>query len=499
MTQGEPNGIIYLQRPMFTAFLQGSRDRAGNSLDLVNLTRNYRFIADGEIAVDPTSYLNSLGYLDASITDLDEDLADPDATRAATPSTWFENVVPINVYNVREGWYRSDLDENNIYERGMTNVVDINMHNLARWLDGIYDSNLLSGTSAVSSNILDQQEGYVVYVSDRRGDKVKTEYLADASSFLSTNGNVDNEDIYGPNGVLDEGEDVVDFGWDSSAGGASKKGLLQKDTSELPDTGNIWTPTTPQLNRAKTVLAWKNTNNYFRHAVRLFDAETLSFTGSPGKLSTTKGITISTENMLYTWGNVNTSGITSIPAGGSTLNDGGYTGAQVPMSLVCDAIFPLSKTWFDGLSVMYPEGTSIPRGYAGTAYRQADAGALSITQSTSVRAAIIAGATKTAMSGNPGRNSIGLRRSGGIVNFPRFLEVWNLDTQSPFNYTGSMIILYNSTQALSQWENDTSVIYTPPVRNWSFDETFLNPSKLPPGTPFFQYLQVTNFRQNIKN
>ena len=65
---------------------------------------------------------------------------------------------------------------------------------------------------------------------------VKTEYLSDGTSYTSTNGIVDNEDIYGPNDVLDEGEDVIDFGWDSS-GSEQKKGTLQKDTAELPTTG----------------------------------------------------------------------------------------------------------------------------------------------------------------------------------------------------------------------------------------------------------------------
>jgi hypothetical protein len=38
----------------------------------------------------------------------------------------------------------------------------------------------------------------------------------------------------------------------------------------------------------------------------------------------------------------------------------------------------------------------------------------------------------------------------------------------------------------------------PPRRNWSFDDTFLTPNKLPPGTPFFQYVQATGFRQSIR-
>lgn len=490
ITVGEPNGILYFQRPMWAAFMQGSRDRSGNNLDLVNLIRNYRGGSDGQIP-DPASVTDAtLGFIsqNPSAITMDE--------RNDSPSNWWDQIVPINVYNVREGWYRNDLDENIIYERGMTSVVDVNMRNLARWLDGIYDSNLLSGTNAVSTNIKDQQEGFIIYLSDRRGDKVKTEYLPTSTAYLSTNGIVDNEDIYGPNSALDEGEDVIDYGW--NVGGTPKKGTLQKDTTELPDTGVTWAVTSPRSTRANVVMSWSNPSNYFRRAVRLFDSETLSFSAGTGKLSQTKGITIASENMVYTWGNVNTTGITSIPAGGSTLNNGGYTGAQIPMSIVCDALFPLSKTWFDGLSAMYPEGSSAPRSAAGTAYRMADDNLSDITQSTSVRAAVIIGSTKSAMTANPGRTSVGLRKNGGINNFPRFLELWNsAGTVRPFNYTGSIIPLYYSTQALSQWENDTSVIYMPPQRNWSFDETFLNPNKLPPGTPFFQYLQGTSFYQSF--
>jgi hypothetical protein len=241
---------------------------------------------------------------------------------------------------------------------------------------------------------------------------------------------------------------------------------------------------------------------YFRRAVRLFDAETLSISAAPGKLSPTKGITIASENMVYTWGNYNTTGVTSIPAGGSTLNDGvGYDGAQIPSSIVCDAIFPLSKTWFDGLSAMYPEGSSDPDNQGGIAYRMADDKLPTIHDGTAVRAGLIAGTNLSSMTATPGRNAAGSRRNGGIVNYPRFLEIWNAgiddktSVEYAWSYTGSFIPLFNSTQAISQWENDTSVIYMPPRRNWSFDATFLNPNKLPPGTPFFQYVQGTGFRQ----
>ena len=254
MTTGEPNGIVYLQRPLFAGFVQGSRDRTGNNFDLVNLTRELRrHIADGEIK-DPATFLfPDRGFIDMDATSADEDAGS--YAREAASAGIHNMIVPINVYNVREGWVRSTLSEYDIYERGMTSVVEINMRNLARWLDGVYDSNLLSGTQAVSTNIKGD-EGYVVYVSDRRGDQKNVEYLSNGTSYASTNGIVDNEDIYGPNGRLDEGEDVIDFGWNS--GGASKKGTLQKDTRELPDAGTICCAPTPgaavtdttRLNRA---------------------------------------------------------------------------------------------------------------------------------------------------------------------------------------------------------------------------------------------------------
>ena len=516
MTVGEPNGIVYLQRPLWAAFVQGSRDRDGKGFDLNSLTKNYQTVADGEIqAPEAKDFAANRGYLSMSISDADEDangkgkdgckdngLKNCKVIREDTPSG-YDSIVPINIYNVREGWMRSSLSEYDIYERGVMSVVEINMRNLSRWLDGVYDANLLAGTNAVSTNIRDV-EGYVVYVSDRRGDKKSTEYLADGTAYTSTNGIVDNEDIYGPNNALDAGEDVIDFGW--SSGGVSKKGRLQKNTAELPDSGTIGSKpainavVTDRLARAQQIMQ-KNVN-YFRRAVRLVDAETLSITAGANKLSPTKGITVSSENLVHIWGNYNTTGINGIPTGGSTLNNGGFTGAQIPASIVADAFSPLSKTWFDALSALYPEGSSDGRNLGGEPYRAADENLPSLAESTSVRVGIIAGTTISAMTQIPGKDADGLRRNGGIINYPRFLEMWNfnkggVNTIQTWNYTGSLIPLFHSTQAFAQWENETSITYLPPQRNWSFDETFLSSQKLPPGTPFFQYVQATGFRQKL--
>lgn len=484
MTVGEPNGIVYLQRPIWAAYVQGSRDRNGNGFDLVNLTKNYRHFADGEIIASPSFDANT-GLISMSPSAADEDGG---VIRREPTATGYNSIYPINIYNVREGWYQSTMDKNDIYERGITSVIDINMRNLARWLDGVYNTNLLSGTNAVSTNIKGD-EGYVVYISDRRGDTKKVEYLADGSNYLSTNGIVDNEDIYGSNNLLDDGEDVIDFGWE--AGGVSKKGRLQRDLTELPSMPLAFSVSSYPNRLARAMAIMQRPINYFRRGVRLFNGETLSFSAGSGKLSPTKGITVATENMVYIWGNYNATGVVSIPLNGSTLNNGGYSGAQVPTSIVSDAFFPLSKTWFDGLSAMRPEATD-----ATNTYRQADVNTTSVTQSTTVRAGIIAGATLSRMNGFPGRNVDGEKINGGIHNFPRFLEVWG--NTVPWNYTGSFIPLYHSTQAVAQYEDDGIPIYSPPRRNWSFDITFQTPNKLPPGTPFFQYIQATGFRQKLR-
>lgn len=487
MTVGEPNAIVHLQRPLWAAFTQGSRDANGGTYSLTQILSN-GFAADGEIEV-------SAGYpsVDANgnlLNVYEEATAEP--IRKDTPDVagnW-NSIVPINIYNVREG--QSDsvaLIDNAVYERGVMSVVELNMRNLARWLDGVYDTNLLAGTNAVSGSI-NGAEGYIVYVSDRRGDKVKAEIDA-LGPITTTNGMVDNEDIYGPNGILDPGEDVIDAGTDVALG-LPKKDSLQKDTTELPDPVELaGTSGADRFGRAITVAAWTNPN-IFRRSVRLFNGENLQVTGAPGALSATKGITVASENMIYVWGNYNTTGVNGQPAGASTLNDPTqpffwYLGNQVAASIVADACFPLSKTWADSAISMYPDILA-----RRTADRNLPAFNVT-TQETAVRAGIIAGNNLAALAGAPdaGNTPSGESRlNGGMHNFPRFLERW----PNRWSFVGSLIPLFHSTQALGQYNSDGS-IYSPPIRNWAFDTTFRDPNRLPPGTPQFQYVQPTAFRQ----
>jgi hypothetical protein len=141
---------------------------------------------------------------------------------------------------------------------------------------------------------------------------------------------------------------------------------------------------------------------------------------------------------------------------------------------------------------MYPDSTGS---------RPADRSLTGVTNETSVRSGIIAGNNLSALSAGSGGPDAGnysstsssneSRLNGGMHNFPRFLEDWS---GRRFNLVGSLIPLFHSTQAMGQY-NSNSTIYGAPDRDWAFDATFRQPDRLPPGTPQFQYIESTAFRQ----
>ena len=510
MTEGEPNAIVTLQRPLWMAFTQGSRDASALINPSLNGDPAYtncltdilktHIGALGQIKTNPGPSQNATyGYLTGILdntalsvqpTRLDAPpsnalstlLADWGTSNWVTKNDW-NAIVPINVYNVQEGLISAAMTSNVVYERGITGVVEINMRNLARWMDGVYDTNLLAGTNAVSTNI-SKPDGFTVYVSDRRGDKVKSMVDLSGATINSSNGMVDNEDIYGPNGTLDPGEDL------------QGKGVLVKDTTELPDpaalAGTSGVDWTSRNKRALSVAAWTNPSNYFRRTVRLFNGENLQISGAAGKLSSTLGISMSSENMEYIWGNYNTTGINSAPPSGTAaLNDPTatyhYNGNQVPAAVVADAFSPMSKTWFDSSSAIYPDQISS---------RLADLNLPSVGAETSVRSAVLAGNNLSALAGTPDQgNGTESRLNGGMINFPRFVEDW-YTVNRRWNYVGSFIPLYHATQMIGPWWfYPPYAIYQPPIRDWAFDVTFQDPTKLPPATPLFQYIEPTGFKQ----
>jgi hypothetical protein len=162
------------------------------------------------------------------------------------------------------------------------------------------------------------------------------------------------------------------------------------------------------------------------------------------------GLTVVTPRPLYVKGHYNATDVSP----GST-----NTAATKPASLIGDAITVLSGSWSDG----YTSGTQLKDRSAAN---------------TTVNAAFLAGIVETIKSGGT------KHYSGGVENFPRFLEGWGGRT---FTYNGSMVVMFPSRYATRFWISP-GTYYGAPNRRWAFDSNFLTMSKLPPCTPQVQKL-----------
>ncbi len=174
---------------------------------------------------------------------------------------------------------------------------------------------------------------------------------------------------------------------------------------------------------------------------------------SNGAVLPPQGLSIATPDPAYIIGNWN------VKTNNSGLNDIGVnsTAYTYPSAIYADAITVLSPNW-------NPANSTQP---------------LSSRQATSdtVNAAFLTGNVP----------SDGSYYSGGVENFPRFLEDWGGQT---FTYNGSMVCMFSSQIATAPWPS-TGTVYNPPARNWAFDNNFSNPAKQPPMTP-----QVLSFQRS---
>jgi hypothetical protein len=163
-------------------------------------------------------------------------------------------------------------------------------------------------------------------------------------------------------------------------------------------------------------------------------------------------MTIVSGNPIYVQGDYNTgsSNPTSagVPPATQPLSNTGtptqptVTGySKQPAAIIADAVNILSNSWLDSKSGTVPAASP-----------------------TTVNAGIISGNVPT---GNG-------YYSGGVENFPRFLEDWS---GKAFTYYGSMIQLYQSKQSIGRWGAPN--VYSPPDRAWYFDTSFV--SAPPPG------------------
>jgi|CXWL01.1.fsa_nt_gi hypothetical protein len=377
---------------------------------------------------------------------------------------------PIKMFDTREGTYYDERsttyysDLSRVTRNGVMSLIDIDVANVRRFLRGDFNGLFPTTTPFATATGLSlrnthvpQREGWVLYVSDRRGD-------------ADFDGELDMEDIYaaapGNNGALNTGEDVNGNGTlQARYFGISSAADLLAETEKyntnaiLPD-------------RAAIV-----DHRYYRRGVRLINGTVVPGIYDSVTPSNTRGFSVATENGIYVQGNYNTTGVSSVPSTGNTAFSGylpANTATHIPASVVGDSLTALSNSWNDAQSFSspYDEGNRI-----GT--------------TTQMRFAMIAGDTLSNKEATPNQGGGWANLNGGVHNFKRFLERW---TGNRLDYAGSLINLYNSHNNNGSFKC-CNTVYDPPIRNWVFDGTFLDPARLPPGTPFFQYVQTTGFQR----
>ncbi len=184
-----------------------------------------------------------------------------------------------------------------------------------------------------------------------------------------------------------------------------------------------------------------------------------------GSATAPDGLTLATNAPAYILGNLNSPGTNAGTRSGTAVGTetaatiGAPKDGESPVAIVADAINILSNAWWNS-STGKPVGDST----SGNSTRPA-------ASTTEIAAAFL--------TGNVATNGSGTSYSGGVENFPRFLEDWSSST---FRYRGSMVALFNSTVATGQWSNAK---YSPPNRQWGFSTMFRD-GRQPPGTPMLR-------------
>ncbi|MCB1024910.1 MAG: hypothetical protein KDB79_10995, partial [Acidobacteria bacterium] len=289
---------------------------------------------------------------------------------------------------------------------------------------------------------------WVMYVSDRRGD---TDF----------DGQYDMEDVF-PDNVLQFNEDV------------NSSGFLDKDIWSSSNSDGEAPSYSTKIPRGQAATA---DHVYYRRGVRLTNGTLLPGVYDTASPQDTLGFTLASENGVYVQGNYNATGV-GVSSGNAVTPPENYypidTANHVPAAIVADAVIVLSNSWTDGNVFKNPFSSNSR-----------------VASDTVVRFAMISGDPITGSSAISYQPSQFGQLNGGIHNFKRFLETWS---DKRLNYAGSLINLYNS-QTNNSFAKCCNTVYTPPIRDWTFDTSFLDPNRLPPGTPFFQVIHLTGFQR----
>jgi hypothetical protein len=263
-----------------------------------------------------------------------------------------------------------------------------------------------------------------------------------------------------PNGSLDTGEDMNAY---TPVAPAVYTPVLDEygkfpqnpiASTELASTVRPWHVTTNQW------IAMVNRPVFFRRALKLIN-------GGQGNIPS-PGLTVAAENPVYVQGNYNATAALVASE------------AHMACAVIADAVTLLSNNWNDGRSLLYPN-ISANRTAATTGYRFA----------------VVAGKSLSFPYPTSGTPQFLFGTDGGVANFLRYLEDWAPATAQTIRYRGSLVSLYISRQATGTYKYSQRV-YDYSVRSYSFDDDFLQPALLPPGTPMFRDLNTLTFRQLLR-
>jgi hypothetical protein len=369
---------------------------------------------------------------------------------STNPYDWWSNAL----YDTREGTFRDVATSGNLTMGGAMHYVALDVKNLRRWFDGTIGA---TGSSAVSPN----ENGYIVYFSDRRGNHNPALPLGAGPSGDET-GEYGFEDVVNPasttgtpNGSLETGEDI-------NANSVLDRYGQTPAAAFLPAGSDPYTVNVRPWSLVSAAQAQVNLPELFRRALKLIHG---GISGGVNNLPAS-GLTVSSENPVYVEGNYN-----------ATTDS--QAEPNVPAAVMADAVTLLSNNFSDARSFRYGN----------------DASSRAAT-TTGYRFAVIAGKGLSFTHPTAGSPHFLFGTDGGVGNFLRLLEDWNISGVA-INYRGSMVSLYTSRQAVGTFKYGPNV-YDFGDRNFSFDTDFLLPALLPPGSPAFRDVNTLTFRQLLR-
>lgn len=227
------------------------------------------------------------------------------------------------------------------------------------------------------------------------------------------------------------------------------------------------------------------------YGVRLYNGASLNTTAAVSGAPTIEGLTIISDEAIYVRGDYNLH-----------TNADPALDTWRPAAFMADTINVLSNSaQLDDSDQRAYGSNNIPNASSSGKINYFDNRRRAST--TTINAAFLSGSEITGTENGPtyqagGTDFVANSDSGGVNNFPRFHENWS---GISLNYLGSLVSLNEPRRVNSSFcgsfNSGTCNIYTPPVRNWDFEQRFNDAGDLPPLTPRTVYLRQELFQRDF--